>query len=142
MTEPMPTDLIGQAWLKTIVGTVPVATRLPDPASWGDTQLFVTVFTVIVQGLPVATSTYQVDVWGRSQSAQSNRPPYGQVGSLSRKIERACGDYMSPGTLTSGSFESVRVTDVSLRSGFVRRVESGGHLARFIGEIDITYLGE
>lgn len=141
MSAPMPTDLIGQAWLKTIVGSVPVATRLPDPASWGTSQLFVTAFSVLVQGMPVETATFQVEVWGRPYTTQSNRPPYGKVGSLARTIERACDDYMSPGVMTSGSFEEVKVTDVSLRSGFTRRTEDGGYLAHYLGEIDVTYLG-
>lgn len=147
MSEPMPSDLVIQAWLSTVpaVTGVPVASRLPAPDSWGLSVLFVTALPILIQGgshTPLETATCQVEVWGRPATAQSNRPPYGKASVLARKIKQATMTYMSPGTVTSGSFAPVRVTDVSCRSGFVRRVEDGGYLARFVGEIDITYLGE
>lgn len=143
MSQVPTADLVGVAWLKTVVSAgTDVATTLADAATWtGD--LFVTAFIVPSTSdryTPLRSPIVQVDVWGRPQ-APSSKPPYNRANVEADRIRDAtiAGSARTV-TPTPGDWLPARVTDVTCERDPFRHTDDQGGLARYGLDLGITFM--
>jgi len=95
------TELVTQAWLKTVVGDI-VATKLPrDNSSWAASGFVTLATTGGNSGLyvPLRSPVVSFDCWAVHPG--SGRPPWNRATALAERIVAACLDpAATPATVT------------------------------------------
>lgn len=130
-------DLVMQGWLKTVCGTVGVASRLPN--EWSDT-LFVTTLTILTQYdaySPLRNAAVQVNVWG--QRGSTHKAPYRQTSAFAEALHDKTlylTTHLIPAP--SAAYRTVRLGSIE-SEGFLP-VEEEPSLAHFAATMRITYV--
>ena len=117
------TELVAEAWLKTVVGDR-VATTLPkDNASWAASGFC----TLVTAGgtpnayVPLREPVIGIECW--ATNPQSQKPPWSRASALAEAIQAACYDHPAiPQTVTLPTGYPAVVVRSAYTTGEARRV--------------------
>jgi hypothetical protein len=144
--------LVATEWLKGVGITAPnsagvptavdITQTLPDEGSWA-TDIAITA-TVVPSNpdpyVPIRSTVFQVDVFGKSGNGDSRRLPWNRCFAVAEQIWRSTYSATARRVVLPGEYKAVRVTDVTCDREPWRLPVNPAGLAWVVVQIQITYL--